>query len=50
MTNLPDDVDQLKAMLRQLQAENGSLKATLDSQNEEMVELNNRIQTLLSPK
>jgi transposase len=47
MNNLPDDVDQLKAMLRQLQAENGSLKATLDTQNEEMVELNNRIQRLL---
>ncbi|WP_315708219.1 IS66 family transposase [Brenneria uluponensis] len=47
MTDLPDDVDQLKAMLLQLQAENGSLKEALHTQAEAVVELENRLQLLI---
>lgn len=47
MTDLPDDVEQLKAMLLKLQEENNVLKKTVDTQAEEVVELENKMQLLL---
>ncbi|WP_261875732.1 hypothetical protein [Vibrio celticus] len=47
MTELPDDVEQLKAMLLKLQEENSALKKTVDTQAEEVVELENKMQLLL---
>ncbi len=47
MTDLPDDVEQLKAMLLKLQEENCALKKTVDTQAEEVVELENKMQLLL---
>ncbi len=47
MTELPDDVEQLKAMLLKLQAENRALQKTVDTQAEEVVELENKMQLLL---
>ncbi|MEG3694207.1 IS66 family transposase [Vibrio coralliirubri] len=47
MTELPDDVEQLKAMLLKLQEENYELKKTVDTQAEEVVELENKMQLLL---
>jgi predicted nuclease with TOPRIM domain len=47
MTELPDDVEQLKAMLLKLQEENSALKMTVDTQAEEVVELENKMQLLL---
>ncbi len=39
MTELPDDIEQLKAMLLKLQAENRALQKTVDTQAEEVIEL-----------
>ena len=47
MTELPNDIDQLKAMLLRLQEEVITLKKTVDTQAEEVVELNSQIQLLL---
>ena len=47
MTKLPNDIDQLKAMLLRLQEEVIPLKKTLDTQAEEVVELNSQIQHLV---
>ncbi len=47
MSELPDDVEQLKAMLLKLQAENRALQKTIDTQAEEVVELENKMQLLL---
>ncbi len=47
MTELPDDVEQLKAMLLKLQEESSALKMTVDTQAEEVVELENKMQLLL---
>ena len=42
MTEFPDDIDQLKAMLLRLQEEVITLKKTVDTQAEEVIELNRR--------
>ncbi len=47
MTELPDDVEQLKAMLLKLQEENSALQKTVETQAEEVVELENKMQLLL---
>ncbi len=47
MTELPDDIEQLKAMLLKLQAENRALQKTVDTQAEEVIELENKMQLLL---
>ncbi len=46
MTELPDDIEQLKAMLLKLQAENRALQKTVDTQAEEAIELETKMQLL----
>lgn len=47
MIELPDDVEQLKTMLLKLQEENYALQKTVDTQAEEVVELENKMQLLI---
>ena len=42
MTEFPYDIDQLKAMLLRLQEEVITLKKTVDTQAEEVIEFNRR--------
>ncbi len=47
MTELPNNVEQLKMMLLKLQEENYRLKKTIETQAEEVIELENRMQLLI---
>ena len=44
MTELPDNVEQLKMKLLKLQEENYRLKKTVETQAEEVIELENKLQ------
>ena len=48
MTELPDNVEQLKVMLLKLQEENCRLKMTVETQAEEVIELENKMALLLN--